>query len=136
MDTETMLYQAQPHDAMRMGLAALKEDALPKHPVELIQRDAQNQAQAAKLQMLRDVYGEAMPMRMHIERQILSKFQRLPGIPSSQLGLEALTGTLDEFGFESFLGLPEHSGEKPADMRAQMEQRLGMGTAPQSRGVF
>lgn len=32
------------------------------------------------------------------------RFQRPPGaIPSSMLGLEALTGTLDDFGFEDYL---------------------------------
>lgn len=48
-------------------------------------------------------------MRMHLEHQILSKFQRLPGVPSSHLGLEAMTGELDEFTFESYLGVPEYS---------------------------
>lgn len=59
--------------------------------------------------MLRGVYGEALPMRMHLEHQILSKFQRLPGVSSSHLGLEAMTGELDEFTFESYLGVPEYS---------------------------
>lgn len=32
------------------------------------------------------------------------RFQRPPGgIPSSMLGLEALTGSLDDFGFEDYL---------------------------------
>ncbi len=35
-----MPFKQQPHDAMRLGLASLKEDAFATHPVELIQRDA------------------------------------------------------------------------------------------------
>lgn len=32
------------------------------------------------------------------------RFQRPPGaIPSSMLGLEAMTGSLDDFGFEDYL---------------------------------
>lgn len=31
------------------------------------------------------------------------RFQRPPGLPSSMLGLESLTGELDEFGFEDYL---------------------------------
>ncbi|XP_061360411.1 subtilisin inhibitor 1-like isoform X3 [Gastrolobium bilobum] len=35
---------------------------------------------------------------------MLPRFQRLPGaIPSSMLGLEALTGSLDHFSFEDYL---------------------------------
>ncbi len=95
-----------------------------------------SQTHITKLQMLRDVYGEALPLRMHIEEQILNRFHRLPGLPSSKLGLESLTGTLDEFSFESYLGLPEQSEVLPPDMHAQMEAQLGMGTKPQARGIF
>merc|ERR1719189_2686741 len=46
----------------------------------------------------RRAYGVAMPAREAIERQILGKIgasQRLPGLPASFLGLQALTGELD-----------------------------------------
>jgi proteasome maturation protein len=84
------------------------------------------------------MYGIALPARMQIEQQILDRFERLPGVLSSKLGLEALTGTLDEFSFESYIGLPELSEEPPADMHSQMEQRLGMGsgTKPLARGIL
>lgn len=86
--------------------------------------------------MMRDVYGEALPLRMHIEEQILGRFQRLPGLPSSRLGLESMTGELDEFSFESFLGLPEHSEVAPPGLHVQMEASLKLGTAPQTRGIL
>lgn len=31
----------------------------------------------------------------------------LAGLHSSKLGLEALSGTLDDFSFESYIGLPQ-----------------------------
>lgn len=35
---------------------------------------------------------------------LICRFQRPPGpLPSSMLGLDALTGNLDEFGFEDYL---------------------------------
>ncbi len=74
---------------------------------------------------MRSLYGVALPARFQIETQILSKFTRLPGLPSSKLGLESLTGELDEFGFNSYLNLPENSDSVPVDMHSQMEQRLG-----------
>ncbi|RXH89775.1 hypothetical protein DVH24_032132 [Malus domestica] len=46
-------------------------------------------------------YGSAFPLKMDLERQILS---RLAGpIPSSMLGLEVMTRKLDDFGFEDYL---------------------------------
>jgi len=44
-------------------------------------------------------------------------------------------GTLDEFGFESYLGLPDQSMEAPPDLHSQMEQRLNLGTKPCARGM-
>lgn len=85
--------------------------------------------------MLRDLYGVAVPARMAIEAQILDRFQRLPGLPSSKLGLEALTGTLDDFSFESYLGT-EPSELLPADLHAQMENKLRLGTELQTQGFF
>ncbi|CAI5932026.1 unnamed protein product [Closterium sp. NIES-64] len=46
------------------------------------------------------VYGSAFPAQLHMERQILSKFKRLPGLPSSHLGLHSMMGTLDELAVE------------------------------------
>ena len=54
------------------------------------------------------------------------RHERLPGLPSSKLGLEAMTGALEDFGFESYLGLPQDSEAPQPDLHSQMEQRLGM----------
>lgn len=138
--TGELPFQSRPHDTMRQGLCNLREEVLPPHPVQAIQ-DAGRPAAAAgsKAQMLRQVYGVALPAKMQIEQQILGRFARLPGgAPSSKLGLEALTGTLDEFGFESYVGLPHDSEVAPPDMHSQMEARLGIaaGTKPVSRGIL
>eukprot|EP00775_Hariotina_reticulata_P004749 gene4749-4999_t len=137
--TPALPFQAQAHDSLRNGLASLKEDALHKHPVQVIQENTTMPGvQFGNPHMLRDMYGLAFPAKAEIERQILSKFGRLPGIPSSRLGLESLTGELDNFGFESYLGLPENSVEQPVDMHSQMETKLGLSAAtkPLARGMF
>jgi len=48
-------------------------------------------------QRMEQVYGTALPARLEIERQLLSRPGRLPGtgVPSSNLGLESATGSLD-----------------------------------------
>jgi proteasome maturation protein len=47
-----------------------------------------------------------------------------------------LNGTLEDFGFESYLGLPHESETAPPELHAQMEARLKMGTKPQTRGFL
>jgi len=121
---------------MRMGLASLKEDALPVHPVETIQNQHSSSSLSNQFQMLKDLYGVAVPAKLQIETQILGKFQRLPGLPSSKLGLASLTGELDEFDFESYIGLPELSEVPPPGLHEQMESKLGMGTQPSARGFL
>jgi hypothetical protein len=37
---QTLPFQTKPHDSLRLGLPALREDALPKHPVEVIQQES------------------------------------------------------------------------------------------------
>jgi hypothetical protein len=40
---------AKPHDTLRMGLPALKEDAAPKHPVQVIQERSAAQVSYVRL---------------------------------------------------------------------------------------
>ncbi|KAG0561200.1 hypothetical protein KC19_9G044600 [Ceratodon purpureus] len=88
-----------------------------------------------KRSLLERAHGSAFPMKMDIERQILSRVQRPPGlIPSSMIGLESLTGELDEFGFQDFLNDPKESDTiTPVDMHEGMEVRLGLSKGPVSR---
>jgi proteasome maturation protein len=129
-------FQSAPHDALRQGLCSLREDVLPPHPVQTIQEAGR--ADGGKPAMLRQLYGVALPARMQIEQQILGRFARLPGgAPTSRLGLESLTGALDEFAFEAYLGQPQDPEVAPADTHSQMEQRLGLAAAtkPVARGI-
>lgn len=47
------------------------------------------------------------------------------GLPSSNIGLDALMGRLDDFSTESYLGLPETSIDMP-DFRADIEKQRGI----------
>ncbi|ERN03470.1 hypothetical protein AMTR_s00003p00267670 [Amborella trichopoda] len=66
------------------------------------------------------------------EADLLLGFQRPPGpLPSSMLGLEALTGELDDIGFEDYLNDPRDSESfRPVDMHSGMEVRLGLDKGP------
>ncbi|THG06049.1 hypothetical protein TEA_019416 [Camellia sinensis var. sinensis] len=104
------------NDTFRFGLHSVKSD---------ITKEVQEQM---KRRILLNTYGSALPLKMDLDRQMLSRFQRPPGpIPSSMLGLEALTGSLDGFGFEDYLSDPHESETfRPMDMHHGMEVRLGL----------
>ncbi|KAK8583957.1 hypothetical protein V6N12_068211 [Hibiscus sabdariffa] len=69
-------------------------------------------------------YHSSIKLSLHFMR-LLMRFQR-PLLPYSMLGLEALTGTLDDFGFEDFLNDPRESETvRPVDLHHSMEVRLG-----------
>ena len=126
--------QTTPHDSLRQGLPFLKADSSFAHPVEAIQQDKTAPShRTGKGQMLANLYGTAAPAKLSIEAQILSMPGRLPGIPSSKLGLDSWSGALDDFGFEHFLGDPGCPEQVPVDPHSAMEAKLGL-SKPMARG--
>ncbi|KAL6911650.1 hypothetical protein ACP4OV_000455 [Aristida adscensionis] len=121
------------HDALRFGMdAGVRADLLPRHPVQsALQSEAKFWAEK-KQSGAAAIYGSAFNIRRDLDAQILSKFQRPPGaLPSSMLGYEALTGSLDDFGFEDYLNMPQDSDSfRQPDMHHGMEVRLGLSKGP------
>ncbi len=66
----------------------------------------------------------------------MSRAGRLPGLSTSQLGLQSMTGELDTFGFDAYLGMPEHSENPGADLHSTMEMQLNTGTQPVTRAIL
>lgn len=124
-----------PHDVFRHGLGTLKDDIGQQHIVEAIQKNHPRQQEQIRQDTMRSVYGSALPAKMALERQILGRVQRLPGIESSRLGLESLTGKLDEFDFDTYLNRPTESEAIPTDMHSLMEAQLNLQTKPAGRGI-
>ncbi|MED6199674.1 hypothetical protein PIB30_078143 [Stylosanthes scabra] len=120
------------NDALRFGLQGVKSDILGSHPLQSSQESANRINEAMKKQCLVNLYGTAFPLKMDLDRQILSRFQRPPGvIPSSMLGLDAYTGRLDDFGFEDYLNDPRESETlRPLDLHHGMEVLLGLSKGP------
>ncbi|KAI4366741.1 hypothetical protein MLD38_022580 [Melastoma candidum] len=119
-------------DALRFGLQGVKSDLVGSHPLQSSYHSAKRTEEEMKRRILSNTYGTAFPLKMDLDRQILSRFQRPAGaIPSSMLGLEALTGSLDNFGFEDYLNDPRESESfRPSDMHHGMEVRLGISKGP------
>ena len=49
------------------------------------------------------MFGTALTLHLRTEKAILSKYQRLPGLPSSRTGLETILGEDEEIGFADVL---------------------------------
>ncbi|KAJ7971192.1 cyclin-B1-2-like [Quillaja saponaria] len=120
------------NDALRFGLHGVKSDIVGSHPLESAYQSATMTQEEMKKKILTNTYGSAFQLKMDLDRQIISRFQRPPGaIPSSMLGLEAMTGSLDDFGFEDYLNDPcESETLRPLDMHHGMEVRLGLSKGP------
>lgn len=124
---------SEPHDTLRFGLTALKEGLPPAaHPAQAAALQSGGQREAARRDIQRQTFGAAFVARGDIERQVLSKIRRLPGLSSSMAGLDSYTGALDEFGFEDYLGDPAVAEEGPQlGLHHAMEIRLGLSKGPQ-----
>ncbi|CAK9143861.1 unnamed protein product [Ilex paraguariensis] len=120
------------NDALRFGLHGVKSDIVGSHPLESEYQSTRMRQEDMKRKILVNTYGSAFPLRMELDRQILSRFQRpVGGIPSSMLGLEAMTGALEDFGFEDYLNDPRDSETfRPDDLHHGMEVRLGLSKGP------
>ncbi|KAK1376080.1 Proteasome maturation factor UMP1 [Heracleum sosnowskyi] len=133
--TETTIEQeigGLKNDALRFGLQGVKSDIVGSHPLESSYHSASIREEKMKRKILANTYGSAFPLKMELDRKILSRFQRPPGpIPSSMLGLESMTGALENFGVEDYLNDPRDSETvRPADMHHGLEVRLGLSKGP------
>ncbi|KAF6143820.1 hypothetical protein GIB67_016741 [Kingdonia uniflora] len=122
------------NDALRFGLNGVRSQIIGDHPVQTIYESSRRSATETKHDILALNLGSSLLLKMDLDRQILSRFQRPPGaLPSSMLGLEALTGSLDDYNFGDYhcLNDPgESETYRPSDMHHGMEVRIGMSKGP------
>ncbi|CAH9106722.1 unnamed protein product [Cuscuta europaea] len=120
------------NDALRFGFHGVKSDLVGSHPLESAYEENKTSQEKMKRTVLANTYGFALPTRMELERRILSRFQRPVGaIPSSMLGLEAMTRALEDFGFEDYLNDPKESESvRPSNLHHGMEVRIGLSKGP------
>ncbi|XP_078429157.1 cyclin-B1-2-like [Wolffia australiana] len=120
------------NDALRFGLNGVKSEIMAVHPLQPLMESTKKMHENMKRMAMANIYGSAFPLKMDLDRQIFSRFQRPPGaIPSSMLGLDVVSGAIDDFGFEDYLGDPRDSDSvRPVDMHHGMEIRLGLSKGP------
>jgi proteasome maturation protein len=102
-----------PVDTLRNGLQQVRNEIENVHPLQhelkqvplffilkLFQHQQKEKRQ--KYFTLSHVYGSSMPMKMEMEKQLVSHSLRLPGLDSARIGLDVLTNDIS-FGFEDYL---------------------------------
>ena len=133
MASKTIAHDVAAHqDALRFGLEGIKGEIVGSHPLETLRETARRDLEEKKRLITDLTYGSAFNLKVDLDKQILSRFQRPPGmLPSSMVGLEALTGALEDFGFEDYLNMPQDSETfRPRDMHHGMEVHLGLSKGP------
>mmetsp|Transcript_87241 Transcript_87241/g.151790 ORF Transcript_87241/g.151790 Transcript_87241/m.151790 type:complete len:90 (-) Transcript_87241:448-717(-) len=87
-----------------------------------------------KLHQMQANYGWWMPARFNIEKEMLSNVRRLGGLPSSHLGLETLTGDINNLKWENYMNDPNMSERVQPPIHSIMEyQVLGEDVASDRR---
>eukprot|EP00695_Tsukubamonas_globosa_P000705 TRINITY_DN160_c0_g1_i8.p1 TRINITY_DN160_c0_g1~~TRINITY_DN160_c0_g1_i8.p1 ORF type:complete len:157 (+),score=53.85 TRINITY_DN160_c0_g1_i8:69-473(+) len=130
MDKMSMPFMGLPNDAMRYGIKSLKHDASPNHPLETSLKKFDEEQLRLKYVTLSNIYGSHMPIRLEMEKHIVTKNSlRLAPLQSSNLGLDVLTRHDEDFGFEDFLCDARFSERAPVDLHTAMEKKFGIETS-------
>mmetsp|Transcript_95717 Transcript_95717/g.259839 ORF Transcript_95717/g.259839 Transcript_95717/m.259839 type:complete len:151 (+) Transcript_95717:100-552(+) len=102
-----------------------------RHPLEKLLVDNAKRAEQQEMMAKSVVFGQHAPIRAKMERELMAQFQRLPGLPSSMMGLETVLGldtTIeweDVFNREEDAPMPRTTGPNFPVHRV-MEKRLNM----------
>ncbi|KAG0249522.1 D-tyrosyl-tRNA(Tyr) deacylase [Mortierella polycephala] len=114
------------HDTMRFGMRQIATEITAKHPLENRLAEWDNTQLELKMNMARNMYGMHAPIKMAMERSLVTKARGPSMLPTrSNLGLDILMGKDETIDFEDFLNVPEMSTDM-VDVHAVMEHQLGM----------
>ncbi|KAG0699737.1 proteasome maturation factor UMP1-domain-containing protein [Suillus ampliporus] len=109
------------HDTLQYGIRSIATETRGAQFENRIAKWEETQDNA-RLTMLANLYGPAAPMRLLMERQIVSASPHMPAMPQSNIHLDILMGrdeTLDPADF--FLGM--ESGPQ-LSIHNEMEKKL------------
>jgi proteasome maturation protein len=97
-----------------------------QHPVQSLQTSATREW-SSKLDSVRRTYGSHMAMRLATEREFFSRNRRLPGLESSKIALQTLTGADETIEFSDYLDDPQMRPVIPKlEVHGLMEIKLGL----------
>eukprot|EP01016_Furgasonia_blochmanni_P031685 TRINITY_DN326_c0_g1_i2.p1 TRINITY_DN326_c0_g1~~TRINITY_DN326_c0_g1_i2.p1 ORF type:complete len:207 (+),score=31.31 TRINITY_DN326_c0_g1_i2:104-724(+) len=82
----------------------MRYDNKRKHPVDFIQQNKALAEEEFQMQALSTCFGSHLPMKLTMERTLVTATRRFPGHKNYNVGLEVLMGKLNEIDFEDYLG--------------------------------
>jgi hypothetical protein len=88
---------------LREGFSSLQTEMRAPHPVAALQERSQAAEWRLKLDAVRRTHGAHLAMRLATERAIFSQPLRLPGLPSSRVAFETITGDDTTVEFADYL---------------------------------
>jgi hypothetical protein len=92
-----------PVDHLKMGFRSLQSELVALHPVAVIQKADPELNWSNKLKLARSIHGSGFAMRLATEHALLQQNHRLPGLSSSSIRFETISGNDTKIGFEDFL---------------------------------
>ncbi|EJD04426.1 uncharacterized protein FOMMEDRAFT_107136 [Fomitiporia mediterranea MF3/22] len=112
------------HDTLRHGLRSLATEArcesALKHRLDKWEETQDN----LKLNLQRDLYGMAAPVRLMMERKIVGTDMNMPAMSRSNIHLDILMGRDETLDIAEVFS--EREVAPPLDIHADMERKLRM----------
>ncbi|CAI8017117.1 Proteasome maturation protein [Geodia barretti] len=112
-------------DTLRYGYSSARDEISPAHPLEHVLASHAVREEALRMQILRDAQGSGVPLRMQMERSIVSRVQRLPPLQSSMIALETLTGMNTRLAPEDIFNPPSEA-LVTVNTHSAMQRKLNM----------
>ncbi|EJF56117.1 proteasome maturation factor UMP1 [Dichomitus squalens LYAD-421 SS1] len=113
------------HDALKYGPRSLAAEVTKMSTVRDRLENWEATQDNMKLQMQRQLFGLHMPMRILMERKIVSQNPHMPILPQSNLHLDILMGRDEVLDCADFMGSAAEMVQ-PMDIHADMEKKLRM----------
>ncbi|KAI8824150.1 proteasome maturation factor UMP1 [Fimicolochytrium jonesii] len=115
------------HDTFRQGFRSVRSEIVPQHPLENIAKNWKETHDQLQMTTHRQTFGLHAPLRLQMEKAIVSQIRRIPVLPTRNLGLDILEGRDSTIDYEDFLGDPSMPTAL-MDPHVAMEHALGMGS--------
>ncbi|KAL3880216.1 hypothetical protein ACJMK2_032472 [Sinanodonta woodiana] len=112
-------------DKFLHGFQNARNGTMQVHPLEYSERHWEENKRKMDFMMLRNTQGLHAPLRLQMESFIVNKPQRLPGLHSSNILYDSLTGRDQLLTFEDVLSNPADS-EVMGQPHAMMEKQLNI----------
>ncbi|XP_062577528.1 proteasome maturation protein-like [Saccostrea cucullata] len=112
-------------DMMLNGIQSSRSKLGTVHPLEYSEKHWQENKVKMDFAMLRNTQGIHMPLRLQMERNVAQKVNRLPGMHSSHLMSDILSGRDEIIDFEDILNNPADC-EAVGDVHLLVERKSGI----------